>query len=577
MLEHRITFSPKKLLLALACAAVSGVAQGIGLGEISYSTRLGEPLNAKIDLIEAKEILLNNLRISQLSVVEAQEIGVELVYSPYVFQFEVVEQQDERRVLISSNTNITEPYIDLMVRLDWPGGSVFREYAILLDVPSVGVSTVAENSVDQARPPENIDAADRYQVRSGDTFSAITTRLALKHHMSSSEMFNWVYQNNRDAFIDGNVNKLNAGVVLRVPKGSIAASSVVEASNTTKNSVPTTSSQDTGELKGVLRLSNNSSNAETQRLSKINEKMDGTQEMIELLSKENEELKRRLEKLEDSEYLSTLRDLVIAQNQQISQLREELEKRGEIPVNVIEPLPDIAESSLLTEDRNQNNEDRPKIMETPPISITAGRNVSMTTYMVSSVVIVIFAFYAAYLWLRHRLREDQGPVFVPYQKDATVVEVELDHNIDEAVDAGLGVTKQKRAKKSLLDRIEERKKHEIALKQNPSGDLRKNSDNSAAKSTELELELDEDAFEPAPLVDSKQPVMEVVSQESLAVKKAHDAEIAELTAMVQIYCKAGKFDDAREIVEAQNKITPDERLVETLNDIDSREKKMRGS
>src|SRR5690606_20727494 len=51
---------------------------------------------------------------------------------------------------------------------------------------------------------------------------------------------------------------------------------------------------------------------------------DRTRELIDMLVRENETLKMRMEKIESSEYLETLKQLIVLQRQQISELRQKL-------------------------------------------------------------------------------------------------------------------------------------------------------------------------------------------------------------------------------------------------------------
>jgi pilus assembly protein FimV len=67
-----------------------------------------------------------------------------------------------------------------------------------------------------ARPARRIEG-DSYEVRRGDTLSGIATRLQGARGVSLNQAMIAMLQANPDAFIDGNVNLVKAGAVLRVP------------------------------------------------------------------------------------------------------------------------------------------------------------------------------------------------------------------------------------------------------------------------------------------------------------------------------------------------------------------------
>src|SRR5690606_39208682 len=67
------------------------------------------------------------------------------------------------RVLVSSIEPAEEPYLDLLLSLRWPGGSLLREYVLLFDLPP---------SADAAQAASVQPAAGRrvYQVHAGEVF-----------------------------------------------------------------------------------------------------------------------------------------------------------------------------------------------------------------------------------------------------------------------------------------------------------------------------------------------------------------------------------------------------------------------
>ena len=115
-----------------------------GLGKLRVISALGQPLRAEIDLIAVPkdEVDLITARIAPADAykqarVERQE-GLSNV------RFAVAKRPNgEPYLLITSAQAFNEPFLDLLIQLDWPSGRLLREYTILLDPPGFQDKPVA--------------------------------------------------------------------------------------------------------------------------------------------------------------------------------------------------------------------------------------------------------------------------------------------------------------------------------------------------------------------------------------------------------------------------------------------------
>ncbi|MBI5753457.1 MAG: hypothetical protein HZA59_15130 [Hydrogenophilales bacterium] len=132
------------LLIAGLLVAAPLTVDAAGLGKLKVISALGQPLRAEIDLISVPkdEIDLVTARIAtpdayKQAKVERQE-GLTNV------RFSVAKRPNgEPYLLISSIQAFNEPFLDLLIQLDWPSGRLLREYTILLDPPGFQEKPVA--------------------------------------------------------------------------------------------------------------------------------------------------------------------------------------------------------------------------------------------------------------------------------------------------------------------------------------------------------------------------------------------------------------------------------------------------
>ena len=128
----------KRTLIAVAVSAVSLSASAAGLGRITVLSGLGQPLRAEVEIAATPEEL-QNLTARLASAEAFRQAGVD--YSPSVSGLRMaVERRGNGAVVrVSSDRPINEPFVDMLVELNWSSGRLIREYTFLLDPPDTGV------------------------------------------------------------------------------------------------------------------------------------------------------------------------------------------------------------------------------------------------------------------------------------------------------------------------------------------------------------------------------------------------------------------------------------------------------
>ncbi len=230
--------------LLAAVALQASLAHGLGLGDITLRSALDQPLAAEIRLRGVGDLNPNQILVGLGSAGDFERAGVERVYLLSDIQFEVqLDGEGNGVVRLSSDRPIREPYLDFVVEVRWPTGRALREYTVLLDLPTY--TRAPAEPVTAARAQARGGAgtgvtagaddgglaigAGEHTVASGETLWSIANR-ARPDGVSTQQMMVAIQRANPGAFINGNMNLIRAGALLRMPQGSdLVALSQTEA------------------------------------------------------------------------------------------------------------------------------------------------------------------------------------------------------------------------------------------------------------------------------------------------------------------------------------------------------------
>ncbi|MFO1300690.1 MAG: FimV/HubP family polar landmark protein [Burkholderiaceae bacterium] len=161
----RRTGTPTILALAVAAALAGGIpapADAAGLGRLTVQSALGQPLRAEVEVTSLGLEELGTLS-ARLAPAEAfRQAGLE--YNPALtnLRFAIDRRSGRSAVVrITSTQPINEPFVDLLVELNWAAGKFVREYTFLLDPPELrmGREAVAGGTATQQVVPPSVSAA----------------------------------------------------------------------------------------------------------------------------------------------------------------------------------------------------------------------------------------------------------------------------------------------------------------------------------------------------------------------------------------------------------------------------------
>jgi pilus assembly protein FimV len=225
-------------VLLATSAFMADVTNAAGLGRLTVNSALGQPLSAEVELTSLQPGEFENL-VARVASPEAYT-DAKIEYSPLLRQlrFSPEKRSDGKPVLrITSTAPINEPFLDVLVEMNWPSGRLLREYPILLDpvgfnearvappVASTSVPRTVTTPVQSSAPIVGSSTSSSSVTYSGDTYGPVKSGDTLAQiaksvksdSVSLEQMLVALYRENKSAFIGNNMNQLKTGQILRVP------------------------------------------------------------------------------------------------------------------------------------------------------------------------------------------------------------------------------------------------------------------------------------------------------------------------------------------------------------------------
>jgi pilus assembly protein FimV len=220
-------------------------ALALGLGKLTVDSSLGQPLSAHVELTAAQKEELDSLaaKVADQSVYRDNNVA----YPTALSRARVTIEQSANgppQLKVTTQQAVNDPYLDLIVEVNWATGRVVRNYTFLLDppgasekqavaptaaairaeaVPSRGARTERAERNAPAAAGANAGQGDTYTVRRGDTLSKIA-KVYKPESVSLEQMLVALLRSNESAFENKNMNRLRSGQILTVPPADQAAS-----------------------------------------------------------------------------------------------------------------------------------------------------------------------------------------------------------------------------------------------------------------------------------------------------------------------------------------------------------------
>ncbi len=247
---------PLQLPLAITLALCGTNALALGLGPVQVKSRLNQPLDAEIPVIQGTAGEAEGLLVNLAGDEDFERIGLSRSRLGVPLTFAVAKgARGDLVIKVTSTEPVRSPYLDFLVEANWPKGRLLREYTVLLDPPltapathtasapavtaSPGTVTLTKREKPVARiadstpapapkakpvpaaapaAPEHKLAQGEYgPVEAGETLSAIARAAQAGERGNINQMMLALLKNNPNAFYKDNINALKRGAILRIP------------------------------------------------------------------------------------------------------------------------------------------------------------------------------------------------------------------------------------------------------------------------------------------------------------------------------------------------------------------------
>ncbi|MGX1127687.1 FimV/HubP family polar landmark protein [Pseudomonas sp. HLS-6 TE3448] len=203
----------RKLVLAIAAASAlsSGMAHALSLGELTLKSAQNQPLYAEIELLDVRDLTAAEIAPSLAPNEEFAKAGVErLGYLNDLTFTPVINPAGKSVLRVTSSQPLPAPMVKFLVQVMWPNGRLLRDYSVLIDQAKFSPQSAQAAAVTPA-----VTAPARYTTVRRDTLWEIAAKA--RQGGSVQQTMLAIQALNPDAFINGNINQLKTGQVLRLP------------------------------------------------------------------------------------------------------------------------------------------------------------------------------------------------------------------------------------------------------------------------------------------------------------------------------------------------------------------------
>ena len=194
-------------------------AQALTLAGIEVQSHKGEALRAEVSVLNASPEEWGQLVVKIAPSERFKQLG--LVYTPAVgqLQIELFETKEGKQgIRLSSAQNFSDNFVDLLIEAQTASSKSVKAFTLMLKVlPSKAVSPLQLAAAPALSPTSQTPALpEAHVVQKGESASQIIQKW-LTEDMSTQQMLVALLKNQPEAFIEGNVNLLRAGAVLKAP------------------------------------------------------------------------------------------------------------------------------------------------------------------------------------------------------------------------------------------------------------------------------------------------------------------------------------------------------------------------
>ncbi|MDT8989413.1 FimV/HubP family polar landmark protein [Curvibacter sp. APW13] len=264
----------QRTAMAAAAAALLGMAatdaMALSLGRLTVQSALGEPLRAEIDILDINADEAASLRTTIAPPAAFSAAGLEYNAAIGGMRTSLQKRADGRSYIrLSTDRTINDPFVDLILEVNWASGRIVRDYTMLFDPPALrtpapapslaqtpaaasaqpaqaanaapasaaapaaaaqpapvaaakpSTKAASKAKAESAEKPASTPDARQVTVKAGDTAGKIAANNK-PAGVSLDQMLVALLATNPDAFVEDNINRLRKGAVLTLPSSEQA-------------------------------------------------------------------------------------------------------------------------------------------------------------------------------------------------------------------------------------------------------------------------------------------------------------------------------------------------------------------
>lgn len=341
---------PTFVLAGLLLALTANLAGAVGLGVLEVESDPGDPLRARVPLMDLGDVRPTELDIAIASVADYRQANATRYEILSSIRLHVETGPDGAWVVLTTEQPIPESSSTVILDTTWPGGRILSQHLL-----RIGASPPPE--LVPATPPgpppaggELAEAGSRtIRTVSGDSLWRIAERLAGENSANLNQTVLALHRLNPESFIDGDIDRLRADVELRVPDLSepgavdqVAAQDEAARQPVAGNTQPQPlaapapqpadqDDQPDGQLSLVVQEDEDDlqgGNDELdERIAELENQLALALEEADRVRIEQEELRARLDDLDDQ--IAMARQIIELQERELAQLQASLAAQAE--------------------------------------------------------------------------------------------------------------------------------------------------------------------------------------------------------------------------------------------------------
>ena len=217
------------LIALISCFSFSDSLWAVGLGQLRADSSINQPLSVRIQLTDLGSTPLDEINVAVADADNFERLGVDVVDNFPEIQITLGVDEEGPYARLESASVIRTPYLELVLDTRWPSGRVLTQHTILLDPPvfldseeadvadsappgSAPRSDVVEEAVDASITSPRTVTTDR-----SSTLYSIAMASRPNQSVTVQQTMLAIQRLNPTSFGDGNINRLYAGEILRLP------------------------------------------------------------------------------------------------------------------------------------------------------------------------------------------------------------------------------------------------------------------------------------------------------------------------------------------------------------------------